>query len=66
MFLVSWMNKKIKKFDMWDISAIKLSTIFFALLIAKFFPEILNFDWYWYVILMIFVAFRPLIKMFEK
>ena len=61
-----WANKTIKKFDLWDIGLIKLSTAAFILMIAVLWTPLLSLDWYWYLVIMLVAAIRPLKVMFGK
>ena len=58
-------NSKVKKMNWFDIGLIKLSTFAFALMIAKLWIPILNLNWYWYAIIFILAAIKPLIKAFK-
>jgi len=61
-----WINKKIKKMNWYDISFVKLSVLFFTLMLAKIWPGILGLDWYYYLILFALFVISPLIKIFQK
>ncbi len=63
---LKWCNKKISKYKWEDIAFIKLSVLFFTLMLAKFWPGILSLDWYVYLILFVLFAIVPLIKLFSK
>jgi hypothetical protein len=64
--LMKWYNSKVKKLKWCDISLIKLSTFAFALMLAKLWPAILNLDWYWYLIIALLAAVKPLKKALKK
>ena len=55
------MFKKISNYkaDYIEIGFIKTSTMAFALLIAKLWSPLLNLDWYWYLIIGIVAAYKP-------
>ncbi len=59
-------DDKIKTMHWYDISLVKLSVLFFALMLAKLWPVILSLDWYYYLILFILFVIVPLIKVFKK
>lgn len=61
-----WANRGIKKFDYFDVGWIKFSSMAFILLIAKIWSPILSLDWYWYLILFILFAIKPIIKMLKN
>ena len=63
-------DKKIKKLDTWDISLIKLSVITFTLLVLVTWPGFATWaysvnPWY-YLILLIVFAIRPVLKIWFK
>ena len=66
MCLIKWTEKNIKKLRWFDVSLIKLSTLAFALLIAKLWTPILSFDWYWYALVFVLAMIRLLYVMFKK
>lgn len=59
-----WCNLQVKKLDCLDIKLIKLATAAFVLLLAKFFPILISFDWFMYVIVIFVAAIRPYKKVF--
>lgn len=63
---LKWVDSKVKHLRWFDISLIKLSTAAFVLLVAKFYPPILSLEWYWYVVLGLVAAIRPIMAMFRK
>ena len=66
MGFIQWRESKIRKMKWYDISLIKLASIAFGLLLAKFYAPILGFDWYWYVIVIILAAILPIRRMLKK
>lgn len=60
------MEKNIKKMHWYDISLVKMSVLFFTLMIAKFWPGILGLEWYYYLILGVLFAIVPAGKVFKK
>lgn len=66
MNLVKWFNLRIKRLNLWDIQLIKISSAAFILMIAKLWEPILSLNWYWYGIIMILFALKPLIKVYKK
>ncbi|MBR9702767.1 hypothetical protein GOV10_01910 [Candidatus Woesearchaeota archaeon] len=67
--LTKWGNKKMKKFDIWDIALIKWSTLFATLFLVTVWDALakalLSVDWYWYLIAMVILMWRPMKKMFS-
>ena len=63
--LYKWMKSKIKTMEPCDISMIKLSTAAFVLMIAKLWAPLLSLDWYWYLVIGVIVAIKPMYKIFK-
>ena len=57
-----WMDRNVKKLDTVDIQFIKLSVAGFVLFLAKVFPPILGLHWYWYLIISVVAAIRPIYR----
>jgi len=53
------MNARIRKLDVFDIGLIKWSVFFTAIIIVKFFPQLLKIDYAVLFILMALCAIRP-------
>jgi hypothetical protein len=62
----SWVNLKIKKMTCVDIGLTKLAVAGFILVIAKLIPGILCIDWYWFAIIAILAAIKPVSVLFKK
>jgi len=60
------MNSNVKKCSWSDISMVKLSSAAFILMVAKLWTPILGLDWYWYLIIGVIAAIKPMTKMFGK
>ena len=63
--MYSWANKQLKKYDLVDIKLIQIAAFVFALLVAKFWSQILSLDWYWYVLVIVIALIRPMMKLFK-
>jgi hypothetical protein len=59
-------NKKIKKLDWTDIALIKIGTVGFILTIAKLWTPLLSLNWYWYGIIFLLAATKPIYKIYLK
>ena len=59
-----WTQQKIKKLDWFDIGLVKLSTGAFFLMIAKLWSPLLSLDWYWYLVIAIVLALRPIHRVY--
>lgn len=66
MSLITWIEARINRCSWNDIVLIKISAIALALLIAKYWPEILSLKWQWYVGIAVIAAISPLRKIFKK
>lgn len=60
------LTKMTRKLEFYDISLIKIATAAAILLIAKYYPVLTSFQWYWYVIIVVLATIHPLKKMFSK
>ena len=64
--LVKWMNAKTKKLDWMDMASTKIAVMGFMLTVAKLWTPILSLDWYWYALIWIVFAIKPLMAFFSK
>ena len=62
----AWAISKCKRLDWIDIQMIKLSVFCFALLLAKLWSPLLSQDWYWYALVTVLAAIKPLTKVFGE
>ena len=60
------MNRRIKKFGILDEKLAQLAAIFFALIIVKLYPQILDVSVWWFVVLLIITAIKPLYVFYIK
>ena len=66
MAFTAWMDSKIKNLVWYDISLTKLSTAAFILMVAKLWQPILSLEWYWYLIIAVLAAIKPVMDIFGK
>ncbi|MCK5283833.1 MAG: hypothetical protein KAK00_10630 [Nanoarchaeota archaeon] len=66
MNLMSWMDEKIKNLRWFDISLTKLSVAAGILALAKLWAPILGLEWYWYALIGVIAAIRPMAVIFGK
>ena len=59
MELIEAMNQRVKKLSFFDLQLVKLGNWFFALIIVKFIPEIMNVNTGWFVVLLILCTIKP-------
>ena len=60
------MNLRIKKFGIIDEKLAQLAAIFFALIIVKLLPQIMDVNIWWFVALLIITAIKPLYVFYIK
>lgn len=66
MGIFEWANSGIKKMTWIDIGCVKLAVAGFILAIAKLWPGLLSLEWYWYGLIAVLAAIRPLATLFSK
>ena len=66
MCFFKWTNEKIKNLTWVDMGLTKLAVAGFILMIAKLIPGILSIDWYWFLIIWVLAAIKPLLVLFQK
>ena len=66
MSLGTWANEKVRKMDWTDISLIKISTAGFVLFVAKLWEPILSLEWYWYLVISLLAAIKPVYNCYLK
>ncbi len=62
----TWTDSRIKKCNWIDIQFLKLSIVGFVLMIAKLWKPLLSLDWYWYALIFVLAAIKPVSKVFGK
>lgn len=65
MSLNSFYSSKIKKMNWCDMGFVKLSAMAFALMVAKLWVPLLALEWYWYGLIFVIAAIKPLAKAFS-
>jgi hypothetical protein len=66
MSIKSFFNSKIRKMDWIDVGLVKFSSILFGILLAIFFPVLLDINIWWYVIAILILAARPFCRIYLK
>lgn len=66
MSIFSWMDSRIHKLRWFDISLIRIASFTFALMLAKLWSPLLSLEWYWYLLIAIVAAIRPVYRVFSK
>lgn len=61
-----WADEKVKKLNWIDIKLIKISVAGFVLMLAKLWEPLLSLDWYWYALIFILAAIKPMRKALGK
>ena len=63
---VQWMDDKLKRLRCFDYYILKVSVTAFTLLTAKFWPNILSLDWYWYGAVFVVTFAYLMVKILRK
>ncbi len=66
MSFLEYMNQRIKKFSIFDEKLAQAAAIFFALIIVKLYPRVLDINIWWFVILSVICAIKPLYVFYIK
>ncbi|MCK4694537.1 MAG: hypothetical protein KAT74_02180 [Candidatus Cloacimonetes bacterium] len=66
MGLISYFNKRVKLFNIWDIKLCQLTAMLVIIILIILIPQIISLNIWWYVILLILAAIRPMYVMFFK
>lgn len=66
MKIIQDMNERVRKLNIFDIKLVQGCTMFMVLIIVKLIPQIMTINIWWFVILLVLCAFRPLYVFFIK
>lgn len=66
MGIIKYFNERVKRFSIFDIKLVQGAAIFFALIIIKLVPDLLNVSIWWFVALSILCAVRPMYLLCRK
>lgn len=64
--MFAWLNERIKKLSVFDISCVKLSVFFATIIIVKLFPRLMGINYVALIILTAICAARPLCTIWIK
>ena len=64
--MFEWVDAGLKKMKWYDMSMVKLSTAAFVLMIATLWQPLLSLEWYWYAIIGVVAAVKPMMLFFKK
>ena len=59
MWILEDMTRRVKKFDIFDVKPAQVVAMFFALIIAKLIPDIMDVSICWFVALLVICAIKP-------
>ena len=59
MGLLEQMNQRVKKFGIIDVKLAQGAAMFVALIVAKLIPQIMDLSIWWFVLLLVICAIRP-------
>jgi hypothetical protein len=66
MGLINYLNQRMRNLDVFDIKLAQSTAMFFALIVVKLIPEIMNINIWWFVGLGILSAIRPFYSFWLK
>ncbi len=66
MSMIDYWNRKVKKFTIFDVKLIQGAAMAFALIIVKFFPQIMSLSVWWFVAFAVVCALRPAYAIWVK
>ncbi len=66
MKMIKNFNKRIRFFTFWDIKLIKLCTVLITIILIKLIPEITSLSYWWYIVVLVLAAIRPIYLTFFK
>ncbi len=61
-----WVNSKVKNLSWLDIKLTQLSAVGITLMIAKLWQPLLSLDWYWYAVIFVLAAIKPVYNVLKK
>lgn len=60
MKIIQDMNERVRKLNIFDIKLVQGCTMFVVLIIVKLIPQIMTINIWWFVVLLVICAIRPL------
>lgn len=66
MGMIRFFNDRVKRFSIFDVKLVQAAAFFFALIIVKLVPDILNVTIWWFVALALVCAIRPMYLILSK
>ncbi|OGF68014.1 MAG: hypothetical protein A2Y62_20455 [Candidatus Fischerbacteria bacterium RBG_13_37_8] len=66
MSIMQYMNDRVKRFSIWDIKLAQFAAMCVMLIIVKLVPEIMTISVWWFVVLAVISAIKPLYVMYLK
>lgn len=66
MGIIENMNERVKKFSIFDLKLAQWIGVFAALIIVKLIPQIMDISIWWFVVLLVICALKPLYVFFIK
>lgn len=66
MGLFNWMDERVKRFGIWEMKLSQAAAMCFAFIIAKLVPQIMTVSVWWFVLLAVLCAIRPISVFYRK
>ena len=65
MSIFSWADSRIKRFNIWDIGALKFVLLIFGLIVGAYFPEWVRCNQWWLIALAVILYVYLLFRLFR-
>ncbi len=66
MRIIRYFNNRVKKLTIFDVKLVQLCAMLVALIVVKLIPDIMAINTWWFVVLLVLSAIRPLWAFFLK
>jgi hypothetical protein len=66
MSFINFFNERVKKLTIFDVKLVQASAMCVILIIAKLIPQIMTVNIWWFIVLLVIFAIRPMYVFFFK
>ncbi|MHC4501100.1 MAG: hypothetical protein ACYS21_18530 [Planctomycetota bacterium] len=66
MRILDYFNARVKKLNIFDVKLVQGAAMFFALIVVKLIPQIMDISIWWFVVLTVLCVIRPMYVFFIK
>ncbi len=64
--MIKYFNSRVKMLNIFDLKLLQATVIFFAIIIVKLIPRILEIDIWWFVVLLVLCLIKPFYVFFFR